>query len=206
MYKHAAQSLRLRREHGIARAEADRQPHEIPLHLLDAFREQQPMLGAFGATVKGGVEVSIGKVRGFCPQSECYPSPGANRRKALPREPVKFLIIDITARDLVVSRRRVLKAEALTRARASLHNGSTVNGTVESLMPYGAFVDLGGISGLLHVSRAFARPGANIAAYLSPGENIAVRVLSISGAAQRIALGVSVPLDMRPRGNAKRGH
>src|SRR5207244_11097299 len=111
---------------------------------------------------KGGDDVELGSVRAFCPGSQI------DRRRVEGAQYVgqrlRFRITKLEAggRNVVVSRRQLLEEEAAEQARAvwaELRVGATVAGTVTSLRDFGAFVDLGGVDGLIHVSElGHARP------------------------------------------------
>ncbi len=113
-----------------------------------------PVEGLVAAHNKGGLEVDLGGVRGFCPSSQIdlhfVESPAA-----LVGQRLTFKVIEVKDRDVVLSRRALLEAEAAKKAqvlRESLSVGAQLEGTVTSLRDYGAFIDLGGLEGLLHVS------------------------------------------------------
>jgi small subunit ribosomal protein S1 len=122
--------------------------------LAEARASGIPVEGLVAAHNKGGLEVDLGGLRGFCPSSQIdlhfVESPAA-----LIGQRLSFRVIEVKERDIVLSRRALLEAEAAKKAqvlRESLAVGSQLDGTVTSVRDYGAFVDLGGLEGLLHVS------------------------------------------------------
>lgn len=141
--------LRVRPGHGSA----------APAELAQAHAHGIPVEGTVQAVVKGGVEVTVSGLRAFCPISQLdarYVEDAA----AFVGQRLTFRINRFEegrgrAPNIVLSRRALLEEEARQRAaeaRALLEVGKVVRGTVTSLTSYGAFVDLGGIEGLLHVS------------------------------------------------------
>lgn len=153
--------------------------------LEQAHEHQIPVEGLVTAVNKGGVEVQVAGVRGFCPMSQL-----ANRFVEDPSvfvgQRLQFRITRYEsgrgAPNIVLSRRALLEEEAAAQAaetRTRLHEGAVMRGTVTSIKPYGAFIDLGGIDGMLPVSElSFARvesPGE----VLSEGQTLDVQVLRI---------------------------
>lgn len=168
--------LRVRSGHGPA----------APQELLQAHAAGIPVDGTVQAVVKGGVEVNVGGARGFCPISQLdlrYVEDAATfvGRKLAFRvtrcEPGRGKSLN-----LVLSRRALLEEEARARAeaaRAELAVGKVVRGTVTSLASYGAFVDLGGIEGLLHVSELGHGRVEHPQDVLSVGQEVEVEVTRI---------------------------
>src|SRR5205823_2925931 len=101
--------------------------------------------------------------------------------------------LDVAEEDVVVDRRAILEEQALATAesrRAGLKEGDIVDGTVRSLAPYGVFIDIGGIDGLLHVSDiSWTRIGSP-EEVLSVGQKIEVKVLKLDAESKRISLGL----------------
>jgi small subunit ribosomal protein S1 len=157
---------------------------EAKAELLQAAELGLPVEGLVTAVNKGGVEVQVAGVRGFCPMSQLD-----NRYV---EDPEGFVGRKLTFRitkyetgsrgNLVLSRRELLEAEAAVAAeqtRAQLEPGAIMRGTVTTIKPYGAFVDLGGIEGLLHVSElGYARVG-DPTDVLSVGQQVEVAVISV---------------------------
>jgi small subunit ribosomal protein S1 len=105
----------------------------------------------------------------------------------------KVIKLDTASEDVVVDRRAVLEEEA-ARAKekvyADLHEGAVVRGTVRTLTDFGAFVDIGGIDGLLHVGDMAWRRVAKASDVVAPGENLEVKILKVNPQTRRIALGL----------------
>jgi len=155
--------------------------------LRAAHAEGLPVDGVVQAVVKGGVEVQIGGARGFCPVSQLdvryVEDPGVFVGQRLAFRIVRLEEGRGRGLNVVVSRRSLLEEEARSRAertRAELAVGKVVRGTVKSLAPYGAFVDLGGVEGLLHVSELSPGRVADPADVLEVGQEIEVQVQKIA--------------------------
>ncbi len=168
--------LRVRSGHGPA----------APQELLQAHAAGIPVDGTVQAAVKGGVEVNVGGVRGFCPISQLdlrYVEDAA----AFVGRKLAFRVTRCEpgrgkSLNLVLSRRALLEEEARARAeaaRAALAVGRVVKGTVTSLTSYGAFVDLGGVEGLLHVSELGHGRVEHPREVLAIGEEVEVAVTRI---------------------------
>jgi small subunit ribosomal protein S1 len=163
--------------------------------LQEAHRGGIPVEGLVAAHNKGGLEIDLGGVRGFCPVSQIdlhfVENPGELVGKRL-----NFKVIEFKERDVVLSRRALLEAEQAARAqalRSQLRVGAQLDGKVTSLRDYGAFVDLGGLEGLLHVSEiGYGRLGHPKEA-LEVGQTVRVEIVRIDPVkegekAERIAL------------------
>src|SRR3984885_6630774 len=128
--------------------------------LEHAFAEKIAVAGTVTAVIKGGLSVDVG-VRAFMPASRSGTRDAAELEALVGTEiTCRITKLDVADEDVVVDRRVVLEEQArgaLDERRAALKPGDTVTGTVRTLMPYGAFVEIGGpeirgIDGLLHVS------------------------------------------------------
>jgi small subunit ribosomal protein S1 len=158
--------------------------------IREAFASQIPIEAKVVAERKGGYEVRVGDERGFCPfsQIELYPPPDSS---VYIGRVLTFLILEYKERNLVVSRRRFLEAEAEAareELRKTLREGQIVEGTVSRLLHFGVFVDIGGVEGLIpmrELSWAHVRDASKV---VSEGERISVRILSIDWDRNRIAL------------------
>jgi small subunit ribosomal protein S1 len=152
--------------------------------LRQAYEEQLPVEGHVTGTTKGGLEVEFAGVRGFCPASQI----DINFVEDLERFVGERLAFRITKFEggrqvnLVVSRRALLQeAQAVlaTETRANLEVGAVMTGKVTSLKDFGAFVDLGGVEGMIHISElAFGRV-EHPKDLLSVGQQVEVSVLKI---------------------------
>jgi small subunit ribosomal protein S1 len=146
--------------------------------LEDAYRGGAPVEGALVKEMKGGFEVRIGTARAFCPFSLA----GFRRdedKAAYIGQTFKFMITEYgeNGRNVVVSRRPILEEERRIRKeelKETLKEGNRVTGTVTSLQKFGAFVNIGGIEGLLPISElSYARVG-KVSDVLSVGQQIEV--------------------------------
>ncbi len=158
-----------------------------------AFAEKTAVVGTVTGVVKGGVTVDVG-VRAFMPASRSGTRDAAELEKLVGTEiTCRITKLDVTDEDVVVDRRVVLEEQARglqEGRRAAMKEGDTLTGTVRSLMSYGAFVDLGGVDGLLHVSdMAWGRVNKP-EDVLSAGQEIRVRILKIDPATKKISLGL----------------
>jgi small subunit ribosomal protein S1 len=158
-----------------------------------AFAEKSAIVGTVTAQVKGGFSVDVG-VRAFMPASRSGVRDAAEMEKLVGQEiRCRITKLDVTDEDLVVDRRAVLEEEDRStkeRRYTEVKEGDVVIGTVRNLMDYGAFVDIGGIDGLLHVSDISWSRVNNPADVLTVGQEIEAKVLKIDTAKQRISLGL----------------
>ena len=163
--------------------------------LEKAFAEKSPVLGTVTATVKGGFSVDVG-VRAFMPASRSGVREASEMENLVGQEiRCRIIKLDVADEDVVVDRRVVAEEEersARERIYGQIKEGDTLTGTVRSLMDYGAFVDLGGIDGLLHVSDIAWGRINKPADVLSVGQQIEVRVLKLAneGDKRRISVGL----------------
>jgi small subunit ribosomal protein S1 len=158
-----------------------------------AFADKTAVVGTVTAIVKGGLTVDIG-VRAFMPASRSGVRDAAEMEKLVGQEiTCRITKLDSTEEDVVVDRRIVLEeqAHAAEKTRyAELKEGDIVDGQVRSLTSYGAFIDLGGIDGLLHISDiALSRVNAP-EDVLSVGQQLQLKVLKIDPESRRISLGL----------------
>jgi small subunit ribosomal protein S1 len=161
--------------------------------LEKAFAKKSPIAGTVTAVLKGGATVDIG-VRAFMPASRSGTRDAKELEELVGQEiTCRITKLDVPEEDVVVDRRAVLEEHALANAetrRAKLREGDVVDGTVRSLTNYGAFVDIGGIDGLLHVSDiAWTRIGSP-EEMLTVGQKIETKVLKIDPESKRISLGM----------------
>ena len=161
--------------------------------LQKAFAEGANIVGTVVAAVKGGLQVEVG-VRGFLPASRSGTRDAAEMEKLVGQEIVcRITKLDVEEEDVVLDRRVVTEAEALKTKDlrlAEISEGAVVDGIVRSLAEYGAFVDLGGIDGLLHVSDISWGRVANVSDVLEVGQAITVQVLKVDPANKKISLGL----------------
>ncbi len=169
-----------------------------------AFAEKSSIIGTVTSVVKGGLSVDVG-VRAFLPVSRSGTRDAAEMEKLVGAgDSLSHHLLDTTDEDVVVDRRAVLEEEERAgkdRRYSELKEGDIVSGTVRSLMDYGAFVDIGGVDGLLHVSDISLSRIKHPADVLSVGQQIEARVLKIDADKQRISLGLK-QLQPEPWDNA----
>ena len=158
-----------------------------------AFAQKSAVVGMVTAVVKGGLTVDIG-VRAFMPASRSGTRDAAEMEKLVGQEiTCRITKLDVTEEDVVVDRRAIAEeqARALAQGRyAEMKEGDLVSGAVRSLMSYGAFVDLGGIDALLHISDiAWSRVNA-AEDVLTVGQQLQLKVLKVDAENQRISVGL----------------
>lgn len=161
--------------------------------LEEAFAQKLAVVGTVTAVVKGGASVDVG-VRAFMPASRSGTHDAA-ALEALVGQQITCRItkLDVADEDVVVDRRVVLEEQASIDAAgryAALKEGDTITGTVRTLMPYGAFLDLGGIDGLLHVSDIAWTRITKPEDVLSAGQKLEVKILKIDPDTRKISLGL----------------
>ncbi len=161
--------------------------------LEQAFEQKLAVVGTVTGVVKGGFNVDVG-VRAFMPASRSGVRDSAEM-EALVGQQINCRItkLDVTDEDLVVDRRVVLEEQARAAAEAqfgAMKEGETVTGTVRSLMSYGAFVDIGGVDGLLHISDMAWNRVEKPDDVLAIGQEVQVKILKIDPETKKISLGL----------------
>ena len=162
-------------------------------NLEKALKDDLPVLGRVLSRTKGGLTVDVG-LKAFMPASHVDVRPVQNLDQFVGQDiPVKILKMNRRRSNVVVSRRAIVEQEVVSRKEhvlADLAEGVIVTGIVKSLTEYGAFVDLGGIDGLLHVSDiSYGRIGKP-ADVLKQGQEISVKVLKFDKEHERVSLGL----------------
>ncbi len=161
--------------------------------LEKAFADKAPIVGVVTAVIKGGLSVDVG-VRAFMPASRSGVRETAEMEKLVGQEiRCRITKLEVTDENVVVDRRGVLEDEervAKERRYSELQEGDTVQGTVRNLAEYGAFVDIGGIDGLLHVADMSWSRVKSPSDVVSVGQQIEARVLKVDREKQRISLGL----------------
>jgi small subunit ribosomal protein S1 len=158
-----------------------------------AFEEKATIMGTVTAVIKGGLSVDVG-VRAFMPSSRSGER-DAKMMEKLVGEQIRCRIIklDVADEDVVVDRRIVAEDEERAgreRRYSEIEEGATMSGTVRSLADYGAFVDLGGVDALLHVSDLSWGRVNKPADVLTVGQQVEVKVLKIDPEKRRISVGL----------------
>jgi small subunit ribosomal protein S1 len=151
--------------------------------LEKAFADKATIVGTVTGVIKGGLSVDVG-VRAFMPASRSGAQDAAEMEKLVEQEILcRIIKLDVTEEDVVVDRRAVAEEEERSvkeRRYSELKEGDTVSGTVRSLTDYGAFVDIGGVDALLHVSDIAWSRVSKPADVLSVGQPIEAKVLKIT--------------------------
>jgi len=150
--------------------------------LEKAFQEKRAIAGVVSGVVKGGLSVDVG-VRAFMPASRSGAKDAAEMEKLIGQEiTCKIIKVDVADEDVVVDRRVVLEeeeAKAREQRLTDLKEGMVVSGTVRTLTDFGAFVDIGGVDGLLHVTDMSWGRVNKPADLLKPGDHVDVQILKI---------------------------
>jgi small subunit ribosomal protein S1 len=158
-----------------------------------AFAEKLAIVGTVTEVRKGGVTVDVG-VRAFMPASRSGTKDAVELEKLIGTEiTCRITKLDVMDEDVVVDRRVVLEEQArgLSEARREdLKEGAIVTGTVSTLMPYGAFINIGGFDGLLHVSDISHARVSKPEDVLAVGQELQLKILKIDPATQKISLGL----------------
>ena len=159
--------------------------------LQTAFAEKHTIAGTVMEQVKGGFRVDIG-VRAFMPASRSGVREADDMSKLVGQEiQCRITKLDTEKEDIVVDRRAVLEEqEALRRQQAfsDLREGAVMRGRVRSVMDFGAFLDLGGVDGLLHVAEMSHSRIGKASDVVKPGDELEVKILKIDPASKKISL------------------
>ena len=178
----------------------------LGLNLRDAGREVfrqayesgTPVEGKVGETNKGGFSIDLGGTRAFCPFSQIDVRRADDPTVFVGRT-LKFKILEVSddGRNVVVSRRAFLQSKRDDEARetrANLSLGDALAGVVTRLVPFGAFIDIGGIEGLVHISQISHQRVGDPSEVLQEGQTVQVKVLEIQnlgqGRSERISLSI----------------
>lgn len=163
-------------------------------HLESAYESKETIRGVIVGRVKGGFTVEINKVRAFLPGSLVDVKPIRDPEAFEGKEfEFKVIKVDPKRNNIVVSRRAVLEAESNVERAAVLENineGDEVKGIVKNLTDYGAFIDLGGVDGLLHITDMSWKRIKHPSEILNIGDEIKVKVLKIDRDNVRVSLGL----------------
>ncbi len=162
--------------------------------LEHAFDEQEIVSGLISGKVKGGFTVDIGEIRAFLPGSLVDVRPVRDAAYLEGKE-LEFKVIKLDRRrnNVVVSRRAVVESEHSAEREALLENlqeGQMIRGVVKNLTDYGAFLDLGGIDGLLHITDMAWKRVKHPSEVVNVGDEIEVKVLKFDRERNRVSLGL----------------
>lgn len=168
--------------------------HQLSVQLESAAANNLPVRGKVVGYNKGGLEVKLGSRRAFCPASQVDRNFSEDLSSHVGQTHT-FLITryDPTGRRIVVSRRAWMETEAkelAAQTRQLLEPGAVLAGTVRKLTDFGAFVDLGGVDGLVHVSEISWERIEKPSDALSEGQAVQVKILKIDSNRDRIALSI----------------
>jgi small subunit ribosomal protein S1 len=176
----------------ISRDKARREESWVKLER--AFEAQEKVMGTIFNTVKGGYTVDLDGAVAFLPRSQVDIRPIRDVGPLMNApQPFEILKMDRRRGNIVVSRRTVLeetRAEARSELVASLEEGQVIDGVVKNITEYGAFVDLGGIDGLLHVTDMAWRRVNHPSEVVTIGQSVQVKIIKINQDTHRISLGI----------------
>ncbi len=176
----------------LSREKAKR--HEAWLQLEKAYEEQATVIGIINGKVKGGFTVELNGIRAFLPGSLVDVRPIRDTAHLENKElEFKVIKLDQKRNNVVVSRRAVIETENTSEREsllANLQEGQEVKGIVKNLTDYGAFVDLGGVDGLLHITDMAWKRVKHPSEIVNVGDEIAVKVLKFDRERTRVSLGL----------------
>ena len=176
----------------LSREKAKRQ--EVWRKLAKVHEKNETVVGLVSGKVKGGFTVDIGSIRAFLPGSLVDVRPVRDSSYIEGKElEFKVIKMDLKRNNIVVSRRAVVEEESSADRQAllsSLHEGQELTGVVKNLTDYGAFIDLGGIDGLLHITDISWKRVKHPSELLSVGQDVKVKVLSFDNERNRVSLGM----------------
>jgi small subunit ribosomal protein S1 len=162
-------------------------------NLDKAYEEQLVISGHVLGRVKGGLAVDVG-IKAFMPGSQADPRPVHNLDSLVGQDiPVKIIKLNRRRGNVVVSRKMAVEEEINVRKGATLEHlseGAVTTGVVKNLTEYGAFIDLGGIDGLLHVTDMSYGRVTHPSELLHVGAEITVKVLKFDRGKERVSLGI----------------
>ncbi|QPI86799.1 30S ribosomal protein S1 [Rhodobacterales bacterium HKCCA1288] len=167
--------------------------------LEKAYAAEERVDGAIFGRVKGGFTVDLGGAVAFLPGSQVDVRPVRDAGPLMGlKQPFQILKMDRRRGNIVVSRRAILeesRAEQRAEVIGKLGEGDIVDGVVKNITEYGAFVDLGGVDGLLHVTDMAWRRVNDPKEVLTIGETVKVQVIKVNKDTHRISLGMKQLLD-----------
>ncbi|HEY5715440.1 MAG TPA: 30S ribosomal protein S1 [Psychromonas sp.] len=176
----------------LSREKAKR--HEAWIQLEKAYEDQETVIGVINGKVKGGFTVELNGIRAFLPGSLVDVRPVRDTAH-LENKDIEFKVIKLDQKrnNVVVSRRAVIETENSVERDELLENlqeGQEVKGIVKNLTDYGAFVDLGGVDGLLHITDMAWKRVKHPSEIVNVGDEINVKVLKFDRDRTRVSLGL----------------
>ncbi|GIU50034.1 30S ribosomal protein S1 [Shewanella algidipiscicola] len=176
----------------LSREKAKR--HEAWIVLEKAYEDAETVIGIINGKVKGGFTVELNGIRAFLPGSLVDVRPVRDTAHLENKElEFKVIKLDQKRNNVVVSRRAVIESESSAERDALLENlqeGQAVKGIVKNLTDYGAFVDLGGVDGLLHITDMAWKRVKHPSEIVNVGDEINVKVLKYDRERTRVSLGL----------------
>ncbi|WP_434359788.1 30S ribosomal protein S1 [Parasalinivibrio latis] len=176
----------------LSREKAKR--HEAWIQLEKAYENAETVMGVINGKVKGGFTVELNGIRAFLPGSLVDVRPVRDTAHLEGKElEFKVIKLDQKRNNVVVSRRAVIESEnsqERDELLATLQEGQEVKGIVKNLTDYGAFVDLGGVDGLLHITDMAWKRVKHPSEIVNVGDEIAVKVLKFDRERTRVSLGL----------------
>jgi len=160
--------------------------------LRQMYQNRLPVEAKVAARNKGGFDINIGGLRAFCPLSQIALGKIENP-DAFIGQSFEFRVTELSddGRRIVVSRAALMKEQAAARAeetRKAIVAGAELTGSVKTLTPFGAFIDLGGVDGLLHVSEMSRRRVTDPKEVVQVGQQVRVKVIKVENDGKRISL------------------
>ena len=157
--------------------------------LGDAFKSHIPVQGTVSKEMKGGFEITIGGARAFCPFSQMGLRREDNKAEYIGKS-MTFEIIEFSERNAVLSRKGILETERKVKSASlqeTLKEGERVTGTVTSIQKFGAFIDIGGVEGLLPVSEIAWGRTEKVEDILSVGQQVEVIIKKLDWANEKVS-------------------
>ncbi|MBF0622170.1 MAG: 30S ribosomal protein S1 [Magnetococcales bacterium] len=176
----------------LSREKAIREEAWVSLEL--AFNSQETVIGRIMGKVKGGYTVDLNRLAAFLPGSQVDVRPVHDiSRLQESEQPFEILKMDRRRGNIVVSRRTVIEKQRENARKAlleTLHEGMILDGVVKNITDYGAFVDLGGLDGLLHITDMSWKRVKHPSNVVNVGDTVSVQVIRFNPENQRISLGM----------------
>jgi small subunit ribosomal protein S1 len=167
--------------------------HDVPKSLKKAFNSGKLIKGRVFDRVKGGLRVDFNGFHAFCPNSQMYPTKLTEADlNFLKRTHIDFVVIEVDLFSAVVSRKRAIQKNTVAKTVRAYANGETIEGRVKDIKPYGAFIDLGCVDGLVHISEVSDNWIEDLKDVLKIGEKVKVIVIDIDEKETRISLSMRI--------------
>lgn len=162
----------------------------IPQRLKEAYSKNKSIKGKVSEKVKGGFKVVIENYAAFCPKRQmCSPSKSGG---VLKNKSFEFMVVDITDNSVILSRKKFIENQTLSFLKECKIGNKSVKGKIESIENYGAFVDLGGIKGLLHISKIASYYVEDIYEFVKIGDQVLVDILEIETSESKNKISLSL--------------